>query len=148
MDTATAGLGAVNTYMNTAQKVKDLGWVKGLMSQQFNLPFGAIAPAAKPVDFYIAPRERNIAQPTQPAMFPALKGVSTVGTAGTTFVQGSNQYKDLARSLAPFSKALVETATTGLQYASWQMDVGEQAAMEQTGRGLRLGWTKRWKPLS
>ena len=28
MDTATAGLGAVNTYMNTAQKVKDLGWVK------------------------------------------------------------------------------------------------------------------------
>ena len=25
MDTATAGLGAVNTYMNTAQAVKDLG---------------------------------------------------------------------------------------------------------------------------
>ena len=25
MDTATAGLGAVNTYMNTAQAVKNLG---------------------------------------------------------------------------------------------------------------------------
>ena len=106
------------------------------MSEQFNLPFGAIAPAAKPVDFFIAPRERNIAQPTQPAMFSAPKGVSTVGTAGTTFVQGSNQFKDLARSLAPFSKALVETLqTTGLQYAAWQMDVGEQAAMEQLAEG-------------
>ena len=26
MDTATAGLGAVGTYMNTYQQVKDLGW--------------------------------------------------------------------------------------------------------------------------
>ena len=106
------------------------------MSEQFNLPFGAIAPAAKPVDFFIAPRERNIVQPTQQPMFSAPKGVSTVGTAGTTFVQGSNQFKDLARSLAPFSKALVETLqTAGLQYAAWQMDVGEQAAMEQLAEG-------------
>ena len=116
--------------------------------EQFNLPFGAIAPAAKPVDFFIAPRERNIAQPTQPAMFSAPKGVSTVGTAGTTFVQGSNQFKDLARSLAPFSKALVETLqTTGLQYAAWQMDVGEQAAWSSWPRARPVS-TKRWKPLS
>ena len=103
------------------------------MAQQFQLPFGAISPAAKPVDFYIQPSQRNIAQPSQPAQIPGLKGIGTVGTAGTPFVQGSNPYKDLARSLAPFSKALMETATTaGLQFASWQMELGEQAALEQT----------------
>lgn len=102
------------------------------MTEQFQLPYGAISPASKPVDFFIAPSQRNIAQPAQPAQLSAPKGVSTVGTGGTTFVQGSNQFRDLAQSLAPFSKALVETLqTTGLQYAAWQMDQGEQAAMEQ-----------------
>ena len=103
------------------------------MAQVQQLPFGAISPAASPVSAYIQPLVRQVGQPVQAPRFGSPKGLSLQGTAGTTFVQGSNQFKDLARDLQPFSEQLVKTTQkAGLAFASWQMDLGEQQALEQT----------------
>ena len=79
-------------------------------------------------------------QPTQPAQFGNPKGLQLQGTGGTTMVQGENPFTALARSLKPFSEQLTAAAeNSGLAYAGWQMDLGEQAAMEQVAEaGARL----------
>lgn len=103
------------------------------MARPQDLPYGAIAPSARPVDAFIQPANKELmAQPQAPELFGAPKGVTQVGTAGTTFVQGSNSFRDLAAELAPFSDNLIKfTANAGLKFAAWQMDVGERQAMEQ-----------------
>ena len=98
------------------------------------LPYGAVNSASKPVDAYIQPRQRQLlGQPTQPSTFGSVKGVQSINTGGTTFVQGRNSFADLAKDLQPFSEQLVKVAQqSGLAFAAWQMDLGEQQAMEQT----------------
>jgi len=96
------------------------------------LPYGAIVPGAQPVSAFIQPGQKNLARPSQPSQLSSPKGIQTIQQGGTTFVQGSNSFKDLANQLKPFSEQLMTAATTaGLAYAGWQIEKGEQAALEQ-----------------
>ena len=97
-------------------------------------PYGAINPTSKPVSAYIEPNAQiSMGQPTQIAQFGAPKGIQTVGTATPGMVQGYNSFETLAQDLQPFSEQLIKVAQkSGLAFASWQMDLGEQAALEQT----------------
>jgi len=96
------------------------------------LPYGAIVPGAQPVSAFIQPGQKNLARPSQPSQLSNPKGIQTIQQGGTTFVQGSNSFKDLANQLKPFSEQLMTAATTaGLAYAGWQIEKGEQAALEQ-----------------
>lgn len=104
-------------------------------------PYGAINPTSKPVSAFVEPNSQIVlGQPQQPAQFNAPKGIKTVGTAGSPQVQGYNSFETLAQDLAPFSEQLMKAAQKGgLAFASWQMDLGEQAALEQTAEAaLRL----------
>ena len=97
------------------------------------LQYGAIVPGAQPVSAFIKPGQKNLAQPTQPAQLPQVKGIQTIQQSGTTYVQGNNSFKDLATQLKPFSEQLLNAASTaGLAYAGWQIEQGEQAALEQS----------------
>ena len=111
------------------------------MARPEQLPYGAIDPTSQPVSTFIQPRNQALmGQPTQPAQFSSPKGLQLQGTGGTTMVQGENPFTALARSLKPFSEQLTAAAQAGgLAYAGWQMDLGEQAAMEQVAEaGARL----------
>ena len=104
-------------------------------------PYGVINPASKPVSAFVEPNAQILmGQPTQPAQFGAPKGIQTVNTATAGMVQGYNPYETLAQDLKPFSEQLMKAAQKGgLAFAEWQMNLGEQEAMEQAAEAaIRL----------
>ena len=105
------------------------------MARPDDLPQGQITPAARPVDAFLRPVDIQVAAPARPADFPNTPGISAISTGQTPSVQGANSYQELAEALRPFSKELVNaTATSGLMYASWRMDVGQAQAAEAVRR--------------
>ena len=101
------------------------------MADPKRLPEGQVNPGAKPVSAFINPGSINVARPTQFPSTPQPKGVRTVSTGGTTYVQGYNQAKQLADALAPFTKQAMATAqTVGLKYVSYKIEEGERKAWE------------------
>jgi len=74
------------------------------------LPFGEIRPGAKPLQAFIQPGKRQVADAPQLAMLPNVKGITTQQMAGTSSVQGYNQMAELADALGPFNKQFSETA--------------------------------------
>jgi hypothetical protein len=102
------------------------------MARELQLPVGQLNTAAKPVDAFIAPINYQVAQPGPLVQLPGVQGVNVIGTGGTTNVQGSNSFADLAEALRPFTKELVQaTQTAGLAFAKWQMDKGEAEFLQQ-----------------
>lgn len=109
------------------------------MARPEQLQPGQLNPEAKPVDVYVKPIERQIAQPAQPSGVPNVRPLQTVQTSGTTYVQGANSFKRLAEDLNEFIPGFTKTAqSAGLAFASWQMDVGEAQAMEAHQRALAM----------
>jgi hypothetical protein len=107
------------------------------MARPEQLPQGQIAPAARPVSAFIQPGQENIAKPTQMAQVPSVSGINTIGTGGTTFVQGENSLARLTEDLAAFNKQLIPAVqSAGLAYAEGRMNAGEQKAREQALRAL------------
>ena len=103
------------------------------MAIQTELGDGQITPAARPVEAFIQPGQRNVAQPNALPQLGNPGGISTVGTGGTPSVQGRNSFADFAQALAPFSRELTQTLqTAGLMYADAQMKAGERYAREQS----------------
>ena len=107
------------------------------MARPEQLPQGQIAPAARPVSAFIQPGQENIAKPTQMAQVPSVSGINTVGTSGTTYVQGENSLARLTEDLSAFNKQLIPALqSAGLAYADSRMKAGEQKAREQALRAL------------
>lgn len=108
------------------------------MARPENLQPGELNTAARPVDVFLRPIEQQLAKPAAPAAFSNNpQGVQTVNTGGTTYVQGSNSYAQLAEALVPFTKNAVSVAeAAGLAFADWRMDQGEAAAYEAQQRAL------------
>lgn len=88
-----------------------------------------IVPAARPVDAFIRPSQQNVAAPAAPQMLPNPSGIRTIGQGSGGNVQGVNQFDELARALAPFSRDLVQLGAAGLElYASDQYQKGQSEA--------------------
>ena len=95
------------------------------------LPLNQIRPAAQPVDAFVRPATPNTAAPAGPQLMPNPSGIRIVEQGSGGSVQGYNQYAQLAEALAPFSKALVSVASSGLQlYASNEYEKGQSEAMK------------------
>ena len=107
------------------------------MARPENLQPGELNTAARPVDVFLRPIEQQLAKPAAPAGMTNPQGVQTVSTGGTTYVQGSNSYAQLAEALVPFTKNAVNVAeAAGLAFADWRMDQGEAAAYEAQQQAL------------
>ena len=107
------------------------------MARPQELQPGQLNPQSQPVSTFIQSTRRNVAGAARPELLPNTPQLLTSQTGGTTFVQGENSFARLAADLKAFSPQLMATAeTAGLKYVDWQMDVGEQMAMEQVQRGL------------
>lgn len=107
------------------------------MARPQQLQPGSINPAAKPVNVVLQTAAPQIARPGQPQAFPQPSLITTQGTGGTTFVQGENKFKDLARSLGNFNQALSRTGpqvVTAL--ANYAVDQGEAEAIELAQRAM------------
>jgi hypothetical protein len=107
------------------------------MARPQQLQPGSINPAAKPVNVVLQTAAPQIARPGQPQAFPQPSLITTQGTGGTTFVQGENKFKDLARSLGNFNQALSRTGpqvVTAL--ANYAIDQGEAEAIELAQRAM------------
>ena len=107
------------------------------MAQPTPLQPGQLNPQAQPVSTFIEPAKKQVAAAAQPQLMPQAPQLQSIGQGGTTFVQGSNSFKQLADDLERFSPQIMKAATSaGLQYVDWRMDVGEQTAMAEVQRGL------------
>lgn len=95
-----------------------------------DLPQNQIIPAARPVDAFIRPAQQSIAAPASPQLMPNPSGIRMVGQANGGNMAGFNQFEQLAQALAPFSKELMQVASTGVQlYATTEYEKGRSEAM-------------------
>ena len=95
------------------------------------LPQNQIRPVAQPVDAFVRPAQQNTAAPAGPQMMPNPSGIRIIEQGNGGNVQGYNQLAQLAEALAPFSRALIDVATTGAKmYASGEYDKGRNEAMK------------------
>ena len=78
-----------------------------------NLPLGQITPVARPIGAFAQPAQFQPAAPARPVQLDNPTGINTIAISGTSSVQGSNQFEQLAQALAPFSRALTETVGQG-----------------------------------
>ena len=78
-----------------------------------NLPLGQITPVARPIGAFAQPAQFQPAAPARPVQLDNPTGINTIAISGTSNVQGSNQFEQLAQALAPFSRALTETVGQG-----------------------------------
>ena len=107
------------------------------MAQPTPLQPGQLNPQAQPVSTFIEPARKQIAAAAQPQQMPQAPQLQAIQQGGTTFVQGSNSFKQLADDLKVYSPQIMKAATAGgLQYVNWRMDSGEQQAMAEVQRGL------------
>jgi len=81
------------------------------MTQSGALPFGEIRPGAQPLQAFIAPGKEDSAKPIAFAKIPNVKGIVTQQMAGTSSVQGYNNFAEISEALAPFSKNLTSLAS-------------------------------------
>ena len=89
------------------------------------LPFGEIRPGAKPIGAFVRPGDVQVAGAIRPVDMPTPGGISTVQRGSGGNVQGYNQYQQLAESLAPFSRGLMDLAEKGvMSYAKGKIDEG------------------------
>ena len=89
------------------------------------LPFGQVTPVARPIGAFVQAAQTQPAAPARPQPIDTPQGVSTIQISGTSNVTGFNQYEQLATALAPFSKALMETAGQGyLSLRKGQIEAG------------------------
>jgi len=89
------------------------------------LPFGQVTPTARPIGAFVQAAQPEVAAPVRPVEMPSMRGIDTLQQGGTSNVSGFNQFEQLATSLAPFSKALMETAGQGfVSYAKGKIDQG------------------------
>ena len=94
-----------------------------------NLPLGQIAPVARPIGAFVQAAQSQPAAPARPAQLDSPTGISTIQIQGRGNVAGFNQFEQLASALAPFNKALMETA------GGWRA----LAAPQVLHRRVRLG---------
>ena len=107
------------------------------MARPQQLQPGQLNPQSQPVSTFVQSTAKNVAGAARPQLLPQTPQLQTSQTGGTTFVQGENSFARLAADLKAFSPQLMGTAeSAGLKYIDWQMDVGEQRAMEEVQRGL------------
>ena len=107
------------------------------MARPQQLQPGQLNPQSQPVSTFIQSTPKNVAGAARPQLLPQTPQLQTSQTGGTTFVQGENSFARLAADLKAFSPQLMGAAeSAGLKYVDWQMDVGEQRAMEEVQRGL------------
>lgn len=81
------------------------------MTQSGALPFGEIRPGAQPLQAFIAPGRKDSEKPIAFADIPNVKGIVTQQMAGTSSVQGYNNFAEISEALAPFSKSLTSLAS-------------------------------------
>ncbi|MFZ9621247.1 MAG: hypothetical protein ACO289_08605 [Prochlorococcaceae cyanobacterium] len=107
------------------------------MARPEQLQPGQVNPAAKPVDAFIDPIKNQVAQPAQPDLIGQPRMSQVVREGGTTYVQGSNSFKELADRLSVFQQqAAPAMQAAGLAYADWRMTLGEAEAMEAQQKAL------------
>lgn len=95
-----------------------------------DLPQNQIIPAARPVDAFIRPAQQSIAAPASPQLMPNPSGIRMVAQGNGGNMAGFNQFEQLAQALAPFSKELMQVASTGVQlYATTEYEKGRSEAM-------------------
>jgi hypothetical protein len=78
-----------------------------------NLPAGQITPVARPIGAFVQAAQSQPAAPARPVQFDSPTGISTIQIQSSGNVAGSNQFAQLAEALAPFNKALIQTAGAG-----------------------------------
>jgi hypothetical protein len=78
-----------------------------------NLPLGQITPVARPIGAFVQAAQSQPAAPARPVQLDNPTGISTIQIQGRGNVAGFNQFEQLASALAPFNKALMETAGAG-----------------------------------
>jgi hypothetical protein len=90
-----------------------------------------IVPAAQPLDTFIRPATPQAGGvPQNVALLPRGAGIETIQTGGTSSVQGSNRFAELAQALAPFNQRLTTLAAEGMdQYAKGEYEKGRNLAV-------------------
>lgn len=103
-----------------------------------NLPSGQITPVARPIGAFVQAAQSQPAAPARPVQLDSPTGISTIQIQGSGNVAGYNQLAQLAEALAPFNKALIETAGAGyLGYRKGQIEEGYSDELKnQRAKGM------------
>lgn len=106
------------------------------MERLFN---NQIQPQARPIGAFINPEQFRRANPGQPTLLGGVSQIATLQQAGTSGVKGYNQFDQVTRALAPFSKSLTSLADKGFEYyAKSSIESGYYEEMQNETQRAKL----------